>query len=285
VGWILNFNTVTSRQFVFSPDEPITFSRGFDVVTMGIPLHIEIAPEPNGRTWLGDGIEIELISPTSGNGRLLAIGDVPTPLESLPGPYQFQAIAELRCTPKALAEYERERNGGPVKFTLKARVPIHELENTTSYRKLLCETHYAVGQEFFEVDKVKWTGALRNIGLSASVLVEIPFPLNGVNNDAALSALRDAVASFENGGSTAWKDCVGHIRPFLEKWRKSEPTPNLEPKDGSAVDRKWKLLNYRDALYKCCHFWVHEAASEAGRDEALLALSSFAALLKAFRSA
>jgi hypothetical protein len=122
-----------------------------------------------------------------------------------------------------------------------------------------------------------------NAGLAVSVLVEIPFPLHSDPQDPSLEALSNAFASFQNGAATGWKACIGDIRPYLEQWRKAEPTPQQPPK-GSAGDRKFKLLSYRDALYRCCHFWVHEAASETSRDDAILALSSFAALLKAYRS-
>jgi hypothetical protein len=119
--------------------------------------------------------------------------------------------------------------------------------------------------------------------LSASILVEIPFPVDQAADDEALTALSNAYQAFQNGGAVAWKDCVGHIRPYLERWRRDEPTPSAEPKDGSAADRRWKQLNFRDALHKCCHFWVHESASACNQDDALLALSSFASLLKSTR--
>ena len=114
-----------------------------------------------------------------------------------------------------------------------------------------------------------------------SVLVEIPIPVGDVFPlDTGLRALRDAAEAFNQGGPTAWKNSVGHIRPFVERWRSLEPLPQTEPKDGSPADRTWKLLNLRDALYKCCHFWVHESKDACTRNDAALALATFASLLR-----
>jgi hypothetical protein len=136
----------------------------------------------------------------------------------------------------------------------------------------------------FEFSREKWTSALRSCRLSASVLVEVPIPvLNSENSSEGTRALHDAVEAFEHGGTTAWKDTVGHIRPFLENWKKCEPLQQEEPRDGSPADRKYKLLNLRDALHKCCHFWVHEPKAACNRNDALLALSTLALLLESLR--
>ena len=264
----------------------VTSSRGFDVVIVRLPLRIDIEAEPNGCAWLCDNIEMDLLSVESGSTeRLLASGRLRCELESRSTAYTTDGFTiDLRSTPKAIAEYERLRNGRTVDVRLRLRAQLYELAPVTDYRRMLCETHHVTEQEDFRIDKAKWIKALRAIGLTASLLVEIPFPLESDPTDEALMALSDAFTAFENGGATAWKGCVGHIRPYLENWKDAEPTPKVEPKDGSAADRKWKLLNYRDALYKSCHFWIHEAASETSRNDALLALSSFAALLKAFRN-
>jgi hypothetical protein len=183
-----------------------------------------------------------------------------------------------------MAEFERMRDGNNVSLRLKFTGTFHELEPGSAHRRMLCEPTYLSAQEDFEVPQDTWTAALRSVGLSASILIEIPFPIDGRTPDEAMEALLSALSSFENGGTTAWKDSVGHLRPFLEKWAKTERTPQQEPRDGSALDRQWKLLNARDALYKCCHLWVHEAAAQCGRNDALFALTSFAGLLKSYRS-
>jgi hypothetical protein len=161
---------------------------------------------------------------------------------------------------------------------------MHELEHGNAHRQMLCQTEIISAQDTFRIDKQKWIEALRAVGVTASILVEVPFPGEPASDDEALTALVHAMTTFEHGGPTAWKDCVGHIRPSLEAWRRNQPKPTVEPGDGSTADRTWKLLNYREAMHKCCHFWVHEAAAATNRDDALLALCSYAALLRAVRS-
>jgi hypothetical protein len=269
----------------FKADDQIRALRGFDFVTLHLPFQVNVEIELGGCTWLGDSITAELSGVGPGGAELLlATGYVPMVLESRTSRFDLDVIAVFRCSPKAVAEYERFRSGKSIDMRIRLTLQVHELEPGSDYRRALCQTHYVCAQEDFRVDNMKWIGALKAIGLSASILVEIPFPLESDPQDDALVALAEAVACFENGGSVAWKASVGSIRPYLEKWRKAEPFPQTEPKDGSAADRRWKLLNCREALYKCCHFWVHESAAATSREDALFALSTFAALLRASRS-
>ncbi|MGD0499089.1 MAG: hypothetical protein ABSC23_11695 [Bryobacteraceae bacterium] len=264
----------------YQADRPLAFGRGFDIVALILPLRIDIRPEPNGQTWLGNVVQVDLLA----KGRLFASGWFHQTLSSRPNPSGFDAAVEFHCTPTALAEYERLRYGGPVELGLRLWIAMHELEQGTAHRRILSDTEIIFTQDTLHIDKQKWINALRAVGLSVSVLVEVPFAGEPAPDDEALKALFHAVTSFENGGPTAWKDCVGHIRPYLEIWKNREGTAPAEPKDGSTADRIWKLLNYRDALYKCCHFWVHQASAATTRDDALLALCSYAALLRAYRS-
>ena len=268
----------------FRAEGQIAATRGFDIVAIQLPLRIELEVEPSS-TWLCDQIDLDLFAviPTHGES-LLASGRLHMVLESRKSRYDPETTVELRCTPAAIAAYEGMRDGGPVDLRLKVNARVHELEPGSAHRKMLCVTQTAWGQEDFRVDTAKWTRGLMNAGLAASVLVEIPFPLHSDPHDPALEALTNAFASFQNGAATGWKACIGDIRPYLEHWTKVEPTPPQQPPKGSAADRKFKLLRYRDALYQCCHYWVHEAASETSRNDAVLALGSFAALLKAYRS-
>jgi hypothetical protein len=161
------------------------------------------------------------------------------------------------------------------------RYKIHDLVAIEG-RDCLSEPEFPFGVINMELPKESWNKALRSCGLSASVLVEIPLPLFDADNlDEGLRAVLDALEAFEHGGTTGWKDAVGHIRPHLEAWKKREPIPQHEPKDGSAADRAYKLLSLRDALYKCCHFWVHESKASCTRSDAVLALATFASLLNA----
>jgi hypothetical protein len=280
----IDFGQRTVATLRLQVEGQISAWKEFDCVTLQIPIRTEIYAEPTS-TWLCQNIALELFGvQPGGSERLICAGPMNEVLEPRRGHYAFDRQVPFRCTPNAIAEYENLRSGNPVMFRLKFRGQIHELQAGTEHRKMLCEPLNVWGQEDVVADKAKWIAALRSAGLSVSVLFEVPLPVTGEIQDEALIALKSAFSSFENGGTTAWKDSVGHLRAFLEKWKKAQSNTSPETKDGSAADREWKLLNLRDGLLKCCHFWMHEAASECGRDDALLILSTFAALLKSHRS-
>lgn len=280
----INLQDRNVANLTFDAAGHFTVTREFDAVTIRVPISITILPEP-APSWLCEGVCLDLYGlQPNGVERLLASGFLCEVLGSRQTAYTFTRQADLRCSVRAIASYEEFRDGETVYLRLKWRANMCELESGTGYHRIQCEPHYIYGEEDFRADKEKWVNPLRSAGLSCSLLVEIPFPTSGEVVDEGLRALSDALSSFENGGATAWKDCVGHLRSYLEKWNKQQPNAPKEPKDGSPADRDWKLLNLRDALYKTCHYWVHESASACGRDDALLLMSSVAGLLRAYRS-
>ena len=281
----IEFQLTNIATIGFDFERNISASREYDEVTLNIPLLINLTPEAHGSTWSLHAIHLEIFAVLpKGAERRLCSSRLTISLQSRRTPFQMRQNFAFRCTPRALAEFERTRDGDGVSLRLKFTGTVHELEPGSAHRRMLCEPNYLFAQEDFNIPQDTWTSALRSVRLSASILVEIPFPIDGGTPDEAIEALSSALSSFENGGTTAWKDSVGHLRPYLEKWAKAERTPQQEPKDGSTLDRKWKLLNARDALYKCCHLWVHEPAAQCGRNDALFALVSFAGLLKSYRS-
>lgn len=264
-----------------SKDRKLTVQRGFNVVSINIPLDLELRERESRKGYVLSRVAADL---KDGENRwLLGSGFVNGIFRPVTRPIPMHL--EVRCSPRALAQYEALRNGDPVHLTCDVRAEIQRLEVSG---QLLAEPDGVYGSIGVKFSKEDWNSALRSCGLSASVVVEIPFPLTDADvDDHGLRALLDAFEAFEHGGTTAWKDSIGHIRPHLQKWIELEPLDKVaskEPKDGSPVDRTWKLLNLRDALYKCCHFWIHESKSACTRQDALLALSTFASLLNAFRS-
>lgn len=259
--------------------------RGFDVVSIGIPLQFDLRARIGDNTWALSDVtaDLKVQGATAGDG-LLGSGLLQGPFMPILERYEFCETLMIRCSPKALSQYETARNGGIVKMRCYCLGKIQRLTPGNQGGYLVSEPVRVYDYIDIEFSREDWTAALRSCGLSVSVLVEIPFPVTDSDGlDPGLQALRDAVEAFEHGGSTAWKDSIGHIRPFLENWAASEPLAAVatkEPKDGSAVDRTWKLLSLRDALFKCCHFWVHESKSACTRSDAVLALSTFASLLK-----
>jgi hypothetical protein len=259
-------------------DAALTAQREFDEITLGIPLQVSLMGKPYDRRW----ILCDLTASVRGQGpssRLLGSGGMTGVLAPATGPHEFPGHLSICCSPRALAAYEASRNGGPVQLRFEVRYKIHSL---VAVEGSFCLSEPESQFDAFNVEfpKETWNKALRSCGLSATVLIEIPTPLSDTDHlDEGSRAVLDAIEAFEHGGSTGWKDTVGHIRPYLEAWKNREPLPPHEPKDGSAADRMYKLLSLRDALYKCCHFWVHESKASCGRADAVLALATIASLL------
>ncbi len=260
-------------------DKP-TARRGFDVVSIYIPLELELRGREPGNGYVLSDLAADIRDRKS--QWLLGSGSLTQNFMPARQTRTERICLDVRCSPRALAQYEVRRNGGPVELTCQLSGNIHSLINMDGeWVPDLVGTAGPIDLEFSRED---WTSTLRSCGLSGSVLIEIPFPLTDADiSDPGVQALHDAFEAFEHGGSTAWKSTITHIRPYLEKWREVDPRPpaDAEPKDGSPADRKWKLLNLRDALHKCCHLWEHESKSACTRQDALLVLSTFASLLRA----
>jgi hypothetical protein len=255
--------------------------KGFDLVTLGIPLRFHLEGRAVDQRWTLSGFNVELLSRMPGTqNRLLGSGAHTGTVMPATGTNTFPLLVYVRCSPRALLQYETARNGTAVNLRCDLRSTIYGLLQMNG-RECLSDPSLLCGTIDFEFPQHTWASMLRSCDLSASVFVEIPLPsTNAAQLDDGHRALLDAFAAFENGGPTAWKDSIGHVRPYLEAWNKQQPLPNaLPPKDGSNADREWKLLNLRDALYKCCHPLVHNPKSSCTRKDALLILNTFACLL------
>jgi hypothetical protein len=126
-----------------------------------------------------------------------------------------------------------------------------------------------------------WTTTLRQLNLRDAVMVEIPFSANSPSDwEAVWAALRNARDSFDSGGSTGWRNCVSSIRHALEEWRKIEPE-NLGPKETQSRTKQQRIDSLRLALMQYAHLGPHSVAEDWNRDDAILALSTFSALLAA----
>lgn len=255
--------------------------RGFDRVLVAIPFDFRFEARDDGKNWVLSDLFVDILVQQPGSANwLLGSGMHVESLMSASGPMELARSINVHCSPRGLAQYEVFRNGSPVRLRCELRGKIHGLL-TVNGAVHLVNPATVFGAMDVEFSREDWAAALRSCGLSAGILIEIPLPLaEGLRVDDGRQALLDASEAFDHGGPTAWKNSVGHIRPFLEQWRDREPLQGAEPKDGSSVDRAWKLLNLRDALYKCCHFWVHESKAACTRDDAQLALATFASLLR-----
>jgi len=224
---------------LIADEPPLTMSRGFDHVT--INLHLKRRFEANkGKTVMVADIAASLSGSTRSNGSaVIGYGEANGFSTSAPGTHSTPMIVAIRCSPRAIAEFERERGGGPVKLHCHLSGMSYELIPLPgAVQGALADPQQLSGSIAINVPKETWTTALRACRLSASVLIEIPFPIGDQSKlDEGLQAVVDAFEAYEHGGTTAWKNTVGHIRTHLEKWKDAEPRIGNEPKDGSPLDR------------------------------------------------
>jgi hypothetical protein len=263
---------------------PPTAQRDFDIITIDLPFDLQFEARRPGKHWVLSALRMEVSARRPGlANRLLGSSFHPEIFHSSTGSMSTSRSFKMCCSPRGLAEYEAFRSGGPVLlhcdvFGIVSAV----LEiNGSNY---LGSPSPVGGQMDIEFSRENWASALRSCGLSASVLVEVPLLMSQSGKPSGgEKALSDALDEFDHGGATAWKSSISHIRPFLEKWRELKPLQGPDPRDGSAAERDWKLLTLREALYKCCHFWIHESKDACTREDALLALATFASLLNVLR--
>lgn len=135
--------------------------------------------------------------------------------------------------------------------------------------------------------KEVWIKMLRGLQVAENILVEIPLPSEPPAPwDEVWKALVEARDAFEQGGSTGWKGCVNAVRlALLENWQKIEKedmgpgwkSPTVQERESRT--KKQRLDNLRWHLLQCAHLAPHSSADEWSRDDALLMLSTLAALL------
>lgn len=189
-----------------------------------------------------------------------------------------------------LAHYERLRDGGSPKFSVRFRGELCYLVEEPNTGHLVRTQPQSVYSNFGSVTvtypKEVWVGMLRSIGAAENVLVEIPLPGSPSPDwDEVWRGLVDARNAFEQGGSTGWKGCVTGVRLALEKWQQLEPedkgpgwvSPSV-PDRRARTKEQW-LDNIRWHLLQVAHIGAHTHADIWTRDDALLMLSTLSVLL------
>ena len=187
-----------------------------------------------------------------------------------------------------LAMFEKFRDG---------RVPQLELDLHGEFCFLQYGVHQYLGirtepQRFYAHNvqltypREVWIKMLQGLGVAENVLVEVPLPGSpSVDWDPVWQALVDARNYFAQGGETGWKGCVASVRLALEKWRDievEEPGPGfVRPSvaDREARTKKQRLDQLRWDLLQMAHQGPHTPTAWWTRDDALLMLSTLAALL------
>lgn len=196
---------------------------------------------------------------------------------------------EWRVPAAVLEHYEQVRDGGPVRFRLEARGEVCGLVHANGRALPLRTAPTMFMGSPIEVTYAReaWTAALNQIEFGLHVLVEIPLrPPPPAPWDAIWKALAEARTSFEQGGTTGWVNCVRSIRHALELWHDQEAAdhgpgwhaPTRHEREQRTA--KQRMDNLRWDLLQCAHRAPHGHADEWTRDEAILMISTLAALLR-----
>jgi hypothetical protein len=194
---------------------------------------------------------------------------------------------EWRGPLAAMALYERIRDGRPamLRFQLTGELCfVLDVNGFTS--RFRSEPIWIGGHGTKDVTykPEAWKKVLDDLGVAQVILLEVPLPASPPTGwDKLWKHVRDAVDSFEQGGTTGWKNCVASLREAMTEWQKVEPENlgNFQPR---VTDRNtWTLRQRIDSLRwlvrEVAHLGPHKPADEWTRDEALLVLSTLAALI------
>jgi hypothetical protein len=191
-----------------------------------------------------------------------------------------------------LAFYNKLRDGGLVQFVIRPEWRFcHVFETSvggSSYsactlpewrRPNVCDVSVGYSQDV-------WVKMLRSLNVAENVLVEIPLPVCPSSEwEGVWEGLLNARDAFEQGGATAWKNCIMGVRLALERWQKIEKEnmglgwqpPSRQDKE--ARTKKERYDNLRWHLYQAAHRGAHTGADEWSRDDAVLLFSTLSALL------
>lgn len=186
----------------------------------------------------------------------------------------------------ALVGYERFRNSSRPRFGLRVLAELCYLVPTAGGRRVRTEPQQVYGDVEVAYPTELWLRMLRTIGVSQSLLLEVPLPSSPPQPwDAVWRAIGEATTSFERGGETGWKGCISAVRLALDRWRDIEPEdmgPGWKRPGGDDLRERTtrqRLDNIRWHLREYTHLAPHSDAEEFTRDDALLMLSTLSSLL------
>ncbi|HEY3807181.1 MAG TPA: hypothetical protein VGL61_31485 [Kofleriaceae bacterium] len=194
-----------------------------------------------------------------------------------------------RAPASVLEHLEQARNGAPIALTFQARGSVSA--NLPPFGgpglSMRLPPQSFGGNISVEYSRDAWTTMLKKVSFGLHVLVEVPLaPAPPAPWNDVWQALREAHESFDQGGTTGWSSCVRSIRLALERWQAHEreqqgPGWNAPARqDREQRTAHERIDNLRWHLLQCAHRAAHTGADEWSRDEAVLMLSTCAALLR-----
>ena len=255
------------------PDKAFGGSRTASGFRLHLPATIIFHPPQDESALLLENLQATL----SASGVEIGVARYPEAFRSVAGKRSFSFAWDW--TISALAVYEQLRAGREAEFSITLSGDIRYLLPGQGWKEVcsIASTFHEPG--VVRYSRAVWTSTLRHLNLRDAVLVEIPFksdPPSGF--EPIWQALRDARDSFDQGGSTGWKNCVTSVRLALEEWRRVEEE-DQGPKEIKSRTKAQRIDNLRWILMQYAHFAPHTNADDWTRDDALLALSTLCALL------
>jgi hypothetical protein len=272
VNITLRGETVGSVTFD-QPDKALGGVRTASGFRLQLPATILLHPPQDESPLLLESLQATL----SASGVEIGVARYPEAFRSVIGKRSFSFVWDWTIV--ALAVYEQLRAGREPEFSFTLSGDIRYLLPGQGWKEVcsIASTFHEPG--VVRYSRAVWTSTLRQLNLRDAVLVEIPFksdPPSGF--EPIWQALRDARDSFDQGGSTGWKNCVTSVRLALEEWRRVEEE-DPGPKELTSRTKAQRIDNLRWILMQYAHFAPHTNADDWTRDDALLALSTLCALL------
>ncbi len=187
-----------------------------------------------------------------------------------------------------LALFEKIRDGGVPEIELSVHGELAYLFKTQEMENIRLHTESRTFwlNSLISFPKETWVKKLRTFGVLENILVEIPLPSSPPAPwDKVWKAFIEARQSFEQGGSTAWKNCVVSSRLALELWQKIEKEDmgagwkSPSPPDRQSRTKEQRLDNIRWHLLQYAHYSAHSHADMWTRKDALLMLTMLSTLL------
>ena len=255
------------------PDKALGGVRTASGFRLHLPATITFHPPQDESPLLLEKLQATL----SASGVEVGVARYPEAFRSVTGKRSFSFGWDW--TVSALAVYEQLRAGREAEFSITLSGDIRYLLPGQGSKEI-CSIAWTFSEPgIVRYSRDVWTSTLRLLNLRDAVLVEIPFksdPPSGF--EPIWQALRDARDSFDQGGSTGWKNCVTSVRLALEEWRRVEEE-DQGPKELKSRTKAQRIDNLRWILMQYAHFAPHTNADAWTRDDALLALSTLCALL------
>jgi len=203
---------------------------------------------------------------------------------------ELQIAMIWRAPSSVIEHFEQARAGAAVNFTFTCRGEVCALidAGTPGQRLQLRTAPQRFGGSLdVNYPLESWNRMLNAVGHGLHVLVDVPLRPAPPSPWAEIwQSVTDARSSFEQGGTTGWRNCVTSVRHALELWQQHEqeqhgagwhaPTMN-ERRQRTRTER---FDNLRWDLLQCAHEGPHSHGDDWARDDAVLMLATLAALLK-----